>query len=78
MIVAEALRLAALGVALGGLALFVTLRFIDQMLYGVTSFDVPTLAGVLTTCYVRRATCDVRCAARNLVARGTSHVARST
>jgi ABC-type antimicrobial peptide transport system permease subunit len=46
MIVAEALRLTAIGVALGGLALFATLRFIDQMLYGVTSFDVPTLAGV--------------------------------
>ena len=46
MIVAEALRLAAIGVAFGAAALFFTVRFIDQMLYGVTSFDLPTLAGV--------------------------------
>jgi predicted permease len=46
MIVGEAMRLAAIGVILGGLALFVTVRFIEQMLYGVTSFDLPTLAGV--------------------------------
>ena len=46
MIVAEALRLAAIGAALGAAALFVTVRFIDQMLYGVTSFDLPTLTSV--------------------------------
>ena len=46
MIVTEALRLAAIGAALGAAALFVTVRFIDQMLYGVTSFHLPTLIAV--------------------------------
>ena len=46
MIVIEALRLAAIGAALGAAALFVTVRFIDQMLYGVTSFHLPTLIAV--------------------------------
>ena len=46
MIVAEALKLAAIGAALGAAALFVIVRFVDQMLYGVTSFHVPTLIAV--------------------------------
>ena len=46
MIVAEALKLAAIGAALGAAALFVTVRFVDQMLYGVTSFHLPTLIAV--------------------------------
>ncbi len=46
MIVSEALRLAVIGILLGGAGLFFTVHFIDQMLYGVTSFDWLTLAAV--------------------------------
>jgi predicted permease len=49
MILSEALRLAVIGAILGTAALFGTIRFIDKMLYGVTSFDWPTLVGVGVT-----------------------------
>ena len=38
MILSEALRLAVIGVIIGTAGLFATIRFIDKMLYGVTSF----------------------------------------
>ena len=43
MILIEALRLAAIGAAVGTVMLIFTVRFVDRMLYGVTSFDLPTL-----------------------------------
>jgi predicted permease len=46
MIVSEALRLAAIGFVLGGAGLFFAVGFIEQMLYGVSSFDWLTLAAV--------------------------------
>jgi predicted permease len=46
MILSEALRLAGIGALLGAVALLFTVRFIDRMLYGVTSFDLPTLLAV--------------------------------
>jgi predicted permease len=49
MILSEAFRLAVLGVMIGGAGLFFTVRFIEKMLYGVTSFDWPTLVGVSVT-----------------------------
>ena len=49
MILSEALRLAAIGAIIGTAGLFVTIGFIDKMLYGVTSFDWPTLVGVGVT-----------------------------
>ena len=49
MILSEALRLAVIGAIIGTAGLFVTVRFIDKMLYGVTSFDWPTLVGVSVT-----------------------------
>jgi putative ABC transport system permease protein len=49
MILSEALRLAVIGAILGIGGLFVTIRFIDKMLYGVTLFDWPTLVGVGVT-----------------------------
>ena len=49
MILSEALRLAVIGAIIGAAGLFFTVRFIDQMLYGVTSFDWPTLLGVSVT-----------------------------
>ena len=49
MILSEALRLAVIGAIIGATGLFVTIRFIDKMLYGVTSFDWPTLVGVAVT-----------------------------
>jgi predicted permease len=49
MILSEAFRLAVLGVIIGGAGLFFTVRFIEKMLYGVTSFDWPTLVGVGVT-----------------------------
>jgi ABC-type antimicrobial peptide transport system permease subunit len=44
--VSEALRLATIGALLGAVGLFFTVRFIDQMLYGVSSFDLTTLIAV--------------------------------
>jgi predicted permease len=49
MILSEAARLAAIGAVLGAAGLFFSVRFIDGMLYGVTSFDWRTLAGVAVT-----------------------------
>jgi predicted permease len=49
MILSEAFRLAVIGVIIGGVGLFFTVRFIEKMLYGVTSFDWPTLVGVGVT-----------------------------
>jgi predicted permease len=49
MILSEAARLAAIGVLLGAVGLFFSVRFVDGMLYGVTSFDWRTLAGVAIT-----------------------------
>ena len=46
MILSEALRLAGIGVAARRRGLLFTVRFIDRMLYGVTSFDLPTLLAV--------------------------------
>ncbi len=43
MILAEALRLLGAGMALGAVALFLTVRFVRNMLYGVSAFDAPTL-----------------------------------
>ena len=48
MILSEVFRLAVLGPHRRH-RLFVTIRFIDKMLYGVTSFDWPTLVGVGVT-----------------------------
>lgn len=52
MILTEALRLAAIGAAVGAVVLVFTVRFVNQMLYGVTSFDVPTLVIVGLTLMV--------------------------
>lgn len=49
MILSEAARLAAIGAIFGAVGLFFSVRFIDGMLYGVTSFDWRTLAGVAVT-----------------------------
>jgi predicted permease len=46
MIVSEALRLAAIGFLLGAAGLFFGMRFIERMLYGVSSFDWLTLTAV--------------------------------
>jgi hypothetical protein len=44
-----AARLAVIGVVLGAVGLFFAVRFVDKMLYGVTSFDWPTILGVGVT-----------------------------
>jgi predicted permease len=49
MILSEAARLAVIGVVLGAVGLFFAVRFVDKMLYGVTSFDWPTILGVGVT-----------------------------
>jgi putative ABC transport system permease protein len=49
MILSDAARLALLGTVLGAVGLFFTVRFVDNMLYGVTSFDWPTILGVGVT-----------------------------
>jgi predicted permease len=49
MILSEALRLAVIGAIIGAAGVFFAIRFIDEMLYGVTSFDWPTLLGVSVT-----------------------------
>jgi len=47
MILSEALGLLALGVLLGGLALVFAVRFIQNMLFGISAFDPLTLSGTL-------------------------------
>jgi ABC-type antimicrobial peptide transport system permease subunit len=49
MILGEAISLLVWGLALGGLALFFTTRFMVGMLYGVTAHDPLTLTGVIAT-----------------------------
>jgi ABC-type antimicrobial peptide transport system permease subunit len=46
MIVSEALWLSTMGGLIGTVALYFAVRLISGMLYGVSSFDVTTLAGV--------------------------------
>jgi predicted permease len=47
MILSDALRLLAVGVLLGALALFFAVHFVEQMLYRVSAFDPISLAAVL-------------------------------
>ncbi len=47
MILSEALRLVAVGVALGGIALVFVVRFVREMLYGISAFNPATLAGTV-------------------------------
>ncbi len=47
MIVTEALGLVGVGVLLGGIALLFAVRFIQDMLFGVSAFDPITLTGTL-------------------------------
>jgi predicted lysophospholipase L1 biosynthesis ABC-type transport system permease subunit len=49
MILGEAISLLVWGLALGGLALFLTARFVVTMLYGVTTHDPLTLTAVVVT-----------------------------
>src|SRR4029077_18024158 len=49
MILREALGLLLWGLALGGLALFFTVRFVVTMLYGVSAHDPYTLTAVVAT-----------------------------
>jgi predicted permease len=49
MILGEAISLLVWGLALGGLALFFTTRFLVGMLYGVTAHDPLTLTAVIAT-----------------------------
>ena len=49
MILGEAISLLVWGLALGGLALFFTARFVVTMLYGVTAHDPLTLTAVVAT-----------------------------
>lgn len=49
MILREALGLLVWGLALGGIALFFTVRFVVTMLYGVTAHDPLTLTAVIAT-----------------------------
>lgn len=43
------LRLGAIGVVLGAVGVFFTVRFVDKMLHGVSSFDWLTFLGVGVT-----------------------------
>ena len=47
MILAQAVRLLAAGVAIGAVGLYFGVRFVREMLYGVTAFDPLTLAGAV-------------------------------
>ena len=49
MILLEAARLGAIGAVLGAAGVFFAVRFVDKMLYGVTSFDWLTFLGVGVT-----------------------------
>jgi predicted lysophospholipase L1 biosynthesis ABC-type transport system permease subunit len=52
MVLKEALRLLALGLLLGAMALFFTTRFVSAMLHGVSAYDPSTLVGVAATLVV--------------------------
>lgn len=52
MVLGEALTLLALGLLLGGIALFFTTRFVTAMLYGVSAYNPSTLVGVAGTLVV--------------------------
>ena len=45
MILKEALRLLGAGVALGGLGLIIAVRFVENMLFGLSAFDPASLLG---------------------------------
>jgi ABC-type antimicrobial peptide transport system permease subunit len=47
MILSEGMRLVALGVLLGATALVFAIRFIQNMLFGVSAYDPIMLAGAL-------------------------------
>jgi ABC-type antimicrobial peptide transport system permease subunit len=47
MILYEALRLLAAGIVLGAVALLFVVRFVRDMLYGVSAFNPATLAGTV-------------------------------
>jgi ABC-type antimicrobial peptide transport system permease subunit len=47
MILSEALGLVGAGVLLGALALLIALRFVQNMLFGVSAFDPITLSATL-------------------------------
>ncbi|HVS23463.1 MAG TPA: ABC transporter permease, partial [Gammaproteobacteria bacterium] len=47
-VIRGALKLAAIGIALGLAAAFGVTRFLGSFLYGVSPMDPPTLAGVAT------------------------------
>jgi ABC-type antimicrobial peptide transport system permease subunit len=47
MILSDALGLVGVGVLIGGLALVFAVRFIENMLFGVSAFDPITLGGTL-------------------------------
>jgi len=47
MILNEALRLVAAGILLGAVALLFVVRFVRDMLYGVSAFNPATLAGTV-------------------------------
>jgi ABC-type antimicrobial peptide transport system permease subunit len=49
MVLKEALQLLGWGLLLGGLALFLTMRFTVAMLHGVSAYDPSTLVGVAGT-----------------------------
>jgi len=47
MILSEALGLLGVGALLGGVALLFAVRFIQNMLFGISAFDPMTLGGAL-------------------------------
>lgn len=47
MILSDALRLLGIGVLLGAIALFFAVRFVQNMLYGISAFDPVTLIGTV-------------------------------
>lgn len=49
MILSETVRLGVVGVVLGAGGVFFAVRFVDRMLYGVSSFDWLTFVGVVVT-----------------------------
>lgn len=47
MILSDALRLLGVGVLLGAIALFFAVRFVQNMLYGISAFDPVTIIGTV-------------------------------